>query len=132
MLRKSLLAIMTLFMLSSPLFAELCPSVNDIKNNRLNGWQAFNKLNGKQLSVTQMKKFRNKLDSFMLAEWMQNAPEGSGHCYYSGKSLQVFLAKQRLAPRSAMSKTNHWHKAGSAEVMQCNSPKIKECLFQAY
>ena len=133
MVKKTVLFISMLLFFFNIGFAEVCPSVKDLKQNNFNGWKAFDRDNGLPLIAVRLKEFKQQLNEFMLAEWMQNAPEGSARCYYSGKTskryIQAFLAKQRLMPDRAM---NHWHKLTPSEVMRCKSKKIDDCLFQAY
>jgi hypothetical protein len=130
---KKIVLLISMLLFFNIAFAEMCPSVKDLKQNNFNGWEAFDRDNGLPLIAVRLKEFKQQLNGFMLAEWMQNAPEGSARCYYSGKTskkyIQAFLAKQRLMPNKAM---NHWHQLSSSEVMRCKSKKIEDCLFQAY
>jgi hypothetical protein len=117
MFKKTLFAI--LITLTSIGHAETCPSVDDIKNHNLKNWKAYTLENGTVPSHETMKLFTENIHQFMLAEWMDEAPEGSGHCYYERESpddnyLGVYLAKQNMAPN----KSSAWVKKG-LDVMHC-------------
>jgi hypothetical protein len=79
-------------------FAERCPSPEEIKSGQLHHWQVLNINSGSTLPNDLIEEFKTNVRYFALAEWMADAPEGSGHCYYHGRDnddgyLNVFLAK---------------------------------------
>ncbi len=130
MLKKFILIISTLIF-SYSIHAETCPTVSQLKENIFNGWQALDIDNGTPLSEDRLDDFRKSVSTFSLAEWIQNASEASGHCYYSGEQadesyLDIFLVKQNLIPDKT---SNQWQKI-SDDVMQC-SGNIEKCLFGA-
>ena len=118
-------------MLFSPLLsvAETCPTPSDLHANQFNGWQALDIDNGTPLSQSRLTQFTHLVSSFALAEWMQDAPEGAGHCYYYGKRpdpsyLNVFLAKNTAGTDKNVS---NWQSV-SANTEQCHGD-ILHCRF---
>ncbi len=98
MLKKSLL----LFIITAQLsYAETCPTPTQLHAHQLNDWQLFDIDNGSRITGKALDEYLKHTQQFALAEWMDDAPEGSGHCYYYGKNpntdyLHAFLAKQDL------------------------------------
>src|SRR5258708_29967659 len=92
-----------IFLFAAHTYAETCPTINDIHQHTLSGWQAFDIDNGTPLSAARFEEYTHSVQQFTLAEWMEDAPEGSGHCYYYGQNpdvsyLNAYLAKQNLVP----------------------------------
>lgn len=108
--------------------AETCPSVVDIKNHALQGWEVYSSDNGSPLTSKQFDKFKQLVQQFSLAEYAEDAPEGAGHCYYADSThpyMFAFLAKMNVEPDN----TNHqWHNQG--DFLRCQST-IADCLFKA-
>ena len=110
-------------------YAENCPTIADLKTNHLNGWSALDINNASPLSKKELERFKKNVAVFAMAEWMRDAPEGSGHCYYNGQQsddyLGVFLAKQDIIPDPH---STQWTKINTA-IMQCTAG-IAECSFK--
>jgi hypothetical protein len=129
---KKIIFIACLFVSAHNSFAETCPTILEIKNNYFRGWQALNINSGNPVPTTILENFRNTVQHFALAEWMEDAPEGAGHCYYQGQDrndpgyLEVFLAKANVIN----SPDNHNWKPVGSDVMQCRVG-IDACVFQS-
>ena len=115
------------FLLPLLCIAENCPNITNIKNNHFHAWQVLNIDSGSMVLPSNLHKFQAEVDHFALAEWMENAPEGESHCYYSNQAstknyLNVFLAKKNLLPvnNAVWQKKNY--------VSQCFAG-ITECAF---
>ncbi|MDR3490578.1 MAG: hypothetical protein P4M12_00880 [Gammaproteobacteria bacterium] len=127
---KKIILLSTLLLSYNLTYAENCPTVNELKSNNLQGWQALKIDNALPLSSADVSRFTNTVENFALAEWMKDAPEGAAHCYYTGVNksdphyLGVFLAKQHLAPKTI---STAWHSMGM-DIMLCHEG-ITECGF---
>lgn len=124
---KKLFFIALLFF-SSLSHAETCPAPSDLNKGNLHNWQALDINDGIPLSDADLKRFEKKVRIFALAEYMPEAPEGTGHCYYTGRShepdyLGVFLAKSNLINDTSQG----WRVAGG-KTMQCDIG-ITQCGF---
>jgi hypothetical protein len=130
-MRIKLLTTFCFLTFSTLSFAETCPTPKEIKNNYFHGWQALNSNSGSPLTPVEMTQFTIAVQQFSLAEWMQGAPEGESHCYYTGADTQdksylnVFLAKSFLTPDYT---SNTWQKI-SEDIAQCHGD-IDFCLFK--
>lgn len=119
--------ILLLSMLSSYAFADICPSVDMIKKNQLQGWQAYDSDEKTLLSKQRYAQFKTHADAFILAEWVQ--PKTSGgeiHCYYrakSGSALDAYLAKTQSV---SLAKSHFWYPVSGA--MHCAAP-MQQCRF---
>lgn len=126
---KKIFATIILCTLTSLTKAETCPDISEIKKHFLHGWEAYTLENGTPLTKKAMGEFTLSVHQFSLAEWMDDAPEGSGHCYYEGTTpnqsyLGVFLAKKELIPNQ---KQYPWE-TKSRDVMHCII-SINDCVF---
>jgi hypothetical protein len=118
-----------LFVFTTTTHAETCPTIMDIHLTHFSGWQAYDIDNGTPVSGIRLKQYAQSVQQFALAEWMEDAPEGSGHCYYFGNHhesnyLSVYLAKPHL---TAEPHSIEWTSVGK-DVKQCHSGII-ECRF---
>lgn len=123
---KKLLPSCLFYLFLTPIHAETCPSLADLQANHLQNWRAFSIDNGTPLSLEQLDIFEKNAQRFLLAEWMPEAPEGEGHCYYETDSnySEAFLAKHVMGA----DQTNYlWHDAGGG-VLQCDSER-EQCQF---
>jgi hypothetical protein len=129
---KKIIFIACFFVSTHNSFAETCPTILEIRNNYFHGWQVLNINSGNPVPASTLENFKNTVQHFALAEWMEDAPEGAGHCYYQGQDrndpgyLEVFLAKANVITIPA----NHNWKFVSPNVMQCRAG-IDDCVFQA-
>jgi len=129
MLKKIILTT-SLLVLSQLTYAENCPTVNEIKAHDLHGWQALTTDSASVLTAAEMIRFTSDVENFSLAEWMNDAPEGPAHCYYTNINkndphyLGVFLAKHNLIPEE---KSASWHSVDS-DIQLCHGD-VTECGF---
>ncbi|MFZ2315231.1 MAG: hypothetical protein WAW86_06200 [Gammaproteobacteria bacterium] len=73
-----------------------CPSISELRNNQLQGWTAYNSDSGEELPTSLVEQFEKRAAQFLMAEWADEAPEGTSHCYYgdkNGEYMDAFLAK---------------------------------------
>lgn len=126
MLKKILFSVVILLLLSNVFAGEICPDSTDLNNNVLHGWQAFNINTGMPISAEELAQLTavSKIQSFSLAEWMQDAPEGEAHCYYDQPNFSIYFAKQGLIADKNFAS---WHPVGYDD-MQCNI-SINACIF---
>lgn len=124
MLEKLILLVITGFLTQSVL-AETCPSIREIKQQLLHGWQAFDNESRTPLSPKRLAEFKLKAQKFLLAEWVKSANKGA-HCYYSdraGSHLDVFLAKKNLTPNNTQ---EYWYRVSG--YLHCAAGETK-CKF---
>lgn len=109
-------------------FAETCPSVKDLKSNRLKGWTAVNLNSSKPLNEFELQQFEINVTRFALAAWSTEAPIGSSMCYYYGSSsdpceLNALLSKETGPPDIT---SPFWKKQD--DIMRCIAD-VKHCRF---
>lgn len=108
--------------------AETCPSVADIKNNKVNDWKAFDSDDGIPLSVNRAAAFKKHAQEFALAEWVKNGSNKSFiRCYYrdnAGSDLEAYLAKESFTPKKTKS---YWYEVSGS--MQC-AAGMQDCEFE--
>lgn len=94
--------IFSMVLVSTTVFAETCPSVNDIKQKHLNGWVAYDSEDGTPISAERINILTKYIHQFALAEHAQNDPKGPAmHCYYRdehGSDLEAYFSKSNLSP----------------------------------
>lgn len=125
MLKKSLITLLSLT-LSSNLFAETCPSVSDLQNHQLHGWTLYDSDNGFPLSQEDADEFSKQVSQFTMAEYAEEAPEGSAHCYYLDNNndyMFAFLAKHDLKPDN---EKGHWQQESG--FLRCHD-YVNACAF---
>jgi hypothetical protein len=119
-----------LLLISSSLtFAETCPTISDIKAGQFHHWQPLDIDNAEPVEGQALEEFKQAVAKFAFVDWMPDAPEGSGQCFYYGVEpdsdyLGVYLAKPTLEPDR---NKGNWFEA-SFDVMQCNE-SISNCQF---
>jgi len=111
-------------------FAETCPSVNDIKNQKLtSGWGAYDSADGTALPPSRMAQLVTYIDQFALAEWSGASKNGGVvHCYYRdkhGSDLEAYFSKDNFKPDNAK---NVWYQVSGS--MHCAAGNDK-CAFQS-
>ncbi|MBA3661254.1 MAG: DUF3757 domain-containing protein [Gammaproteobacteria bacterium] len=126
---RNLLLSFILITLSGMSVAEVCPTVQAIKRNQIQGWKAYDSDEGTLLSAKRTIQFKKDVATFALAELSKpETRKGSIHCYYSnesGAALEAYLAKNhqvKVANQLA------WYKVTGA--MHCAAP-LHQCQFQA-
>lgn len=128
MFKKVMMTFACAFLLCQTSFAERCPSVSEIKNNKLQGWKVFDSDDGKPLAAARETQFRQIVEQFALAEWTNNKKQlGSIHCYYrdkTGSSLEAYLAKDNFHPQ--LDSKNFWYEVSG--YMHC-AASMENCEF---
>jgi len=98
-------------------FADTCPTVKDIKANKLAGWVAYDSEDSKPLAQKRADDFIKSADQFILAEWSNRGKTGNSiHCFYrdvNGSDLEAYLTKSNLVPEHS----KKWYSVSGAE--QC-------------
>ena len=118
----------TCLLLSSSVFADNCPAVNEIKSSKAPHWKAFDSDNGKVLSAARQAKLKNAIVKFALAEWSNSSDKNTMHCYYNnahGSSMEAYFAKDSVLP---LKSSKYWYKVTG--MMQCAAGADK-CQFQS-
>lgn len=117
--------IITLFWQLS--LADTCPTVKEIKSNRLLGWQAYDSEEHSPLSAKREAAFKKEITAFALAEWATKDPRNSAiHCYYldkNGSDLEAYLARDHFIPKNS----KNWYQVSG--FMQC-AAGMKKCEFE--
>lgn len=126
MFTKKIFLTISLLLLINITRAEICPTPSEIKGNILKDWSAFGLDSGEPISDKEMEEFKNSVQHFKAAHWLEDAPEGPAQCYYSGKEpyLNAYLAKFNKGPDLSI---GNWHTT-SYDDMQCDS-SIDVCRF---
>ena len=111
--------------------AEVCPTVEAIQHNQLDGWQAFDSDDGEPLSGEVFSHYQSGLYGFAEADYYQDAPEGPAQCYYASSFDpyygNAYLAKQSLQPDFSQVAWQ-WDGAFHAKCAEANQ---ENCLFVA-
>ena len=120
---------LSLCLFSLPIFAETCPSVDEIKKPTLVDWKVVDSEDGKPLSAKRAARFKANAREFALAEWTDNGRKTNFiHCYYrdsTGSNLEAYLAKKNFLPENSK---DHWYQVSGA--MQCAAGYDK-CEFNS-
>lgn len=125
MIQKILIGTLVLTFISSS-FAETCPSISDIKNNKIRDWTAYDSDTKIALSAPELNHFKKSAEKFVLAEWSKKK-NGDIHCYYSdasGSQLQAYFSKNSFVPEKAR---HHWYLVSGH--MHCAAGN-EECSFR--
>ena len=116
-MKRMTILTLALITLSNIAYAEICPTVNEIKTQKLAGWKAYDSDDGTPLSKKRTQAFIKAADQFILAEWSKRGKQGTAiHCFYrdvNGSDLEAYLTKNNLIPEN--NKT--WYQVSGA--MQC-------------
>ena len=106
-----------LIALTTMAYADVCPTVKEIKSQKLAGWKAYDSDDGTPLSKKRTVAFIKSADQFILAEWSRRGRQGSAiHCFYrdvNGSDLEAYLTKNNLVPEN----NKAWYQVSGA--MQC-------------
>lgn len=99
MFKKLIITACTLI-ITTTAFAEHCPSINEVKQGRFHGWEAYDNDNGSPLDEKHMASFKKDIAQFYSIRWLYGAFEGESHCYYYGHHgyTYAFLSKPGLVP----------------------------------
>lgn len=123
-----ILTLTALTLIASFAYAENCPTVNMIKHNLMNRWQAYDSDDNKPLSSKRLAQFKQNVEQFTLAEWQsKDALHSTMHCYYrdkNGSQLEAYLTKDNLVP---MDNKKMWYKVSGS--MHC-AAGMDKCMFQ--
>lgn len=96
---KHIMMMLCAFIFTQVVYADTCPTINDLKNNQFHMWNAFHSDSGTALSDAELLKFIRIVSLFKFAELAKGSPEGSSHCYYNdvnGNYTFAYLAKKHL------------------------------------
>lgn len=119
---------LTTFFIAQVCYAETCPSVEDIKHQKLAaGWHAYDSEDGKPLPPARMAQLITYIDQFALAEWSSNKRAGGIiHCYYRdkhGSDLEAYFSKEHFKPDNGK---NVWYQVSGH--MHC-AAGMDKCTF---
>lgn len=96
------LILISIFFLAGVTFADVCPSIKDIRYHQLNGWLAYDSDDNNKVSPERFSDFKKSVKEFALAEWQHPAKKkNSIHCFYRdqyGSNLDMYLKKDNLTP----------------------------------
>lgn len=127
---QKLAAIISAVLLFSALQAkaEKCPTVEDIKKNKLDGWKIVDSDDGKPISSKRLSQFKESVVQFVLAEWGSTRNLNNAiHCYYrdkEGYSFDAYLTKDHFIPENSK---KLWYTVSGS--MQC-AANMEQCQFQ--
>lgn len=129
MLKKTCV-FLAIFLLINNANAETCPTLSELKAGTFRNWQPLDLDNAEPLSPEELNSFKKNVAQFAFAQWMPDAPEGSGHCFYYGTLpdvdyLGVYLVKYTFEPDKTV---GNWYRA-STDTMQCNV-SVTNCRFK--
>jgi hypothetical protein len=121
--------ILILFSLISSLsaYADHCPSVDTLKNNKAASWKAYDSDNNKLLSPQREAKLRKQIAQFAMVEWSNAKDKSSIHCYYKneqGSNMEAYFARDSASP---IKSSKYWYPVTG--MMQCAAGADK-CAFQ--
>lgn len=126
-MKKGLILAITLALLSQISYAETCPDVSDVKNNKLVGWKFYDSEESTPLSIKRETAFKKEVTAFALAEWASKDQKNSAmHCYYldkNGSDLEAYLARDHFIPKNS----KNWYQVSG--FMQC-AAGMKNCEFE--
>lgn len=120
-------ALLMIFFLCQLSFAETCLDTKNVKNNKLSGWKIIDSEDGLPLSAKRADQFRQDIEAFVLAEWMQDK-NNTVHCYYRNKDgydMEAFLTKENFMPNNMQ---QFWYQVSGS--MQCAAGAAK-CEFKS-
>ncbi|RDI42398.1 DUF3757 domain-containing protein [Aquicella lusitana] len=129
MQKKLLIALCSLFACSLS-YADTCPSVQDIKTNKLHGWKAYDSDEDTQLPPKRLAIFKKEVTQFVLAELgNEHNKNNTMRCYYSdsnGSHLETYLAKDHFSLSKSKS---YWYQVSGS--MHC-AAGVDKCKFNPY
>ena len=109
--------------------AGTCPSLTDIKHNRLHGWKAYDSVSHQPLANARIAMLKKYAAQFVLAEWPDSQRKtGAIRCYYrdkEGSDFQAYFSKSNLVPTDLK---NDWYQVTGSTDCAAN---INKCSFQA-
>jgi hypothetical protein len=124
---KLLLSIL-LLLKASLVFAHVCPTLSEIQQGQLQGWQSLNASDDSPIPPEEaIAFFKEHGTHFWLAEWMPDI-DLKGHCYYcidEGCGMSdMYFAKDIENPPVGQ----NWRET-SGDTKQCKSDKVDDCPF---
>lgn len=108
--------------------AQTCPTITDIRNNKLAGWKAYD-IYGMKFNEEQTARFRQHSLEFAVAEVIPYAHRGLAiRCLYrdkNGSNLQGYLAKDDIV---ADNSKNYWYQVSGSQHCAAG---LHKCQFAA-
>src|SRR3990167_5794002 len=116
MLKKLILSFSFILVCSTTCFADICPSVDDVRGQHANDWIAYDTENNQPLSQERLAQFKQSMVQFTMVEWADSTKQkGTIHCYYrdkDGSDMEAYLSKDNLTPTKTASK--YWYQVSGA------------------
>ena len=125
-MHKTIVAISCLIF-STNTFADICPSIQQLKNGKASYWKAHDSDDGKPLSAAREAKLKKAITKFAMAEWSNDKKKNIIHCYYNnahGSAMEAYFAKESALP---VKSSKYWYQVTG--MMQCAAGADK-CQFQ--
>jgi hypothetical protein len=89
-----LLMLINIFFFITHTYADVCPSITDIKRHQLKDWLAYDSDEEIKINPARFRDFQHSVKEFALAEWTNNGKKNSSiHCYYRdqyGSNLDIY------------------------------------------
>jgi hypothetical protein len=106
---------------------EICPSVEEIKNQNFNHWLPLY-IEGEELaSDNDVQNFKNHLTQFVVARWDRVYLE-NGHCFYAGTDpiiSKIVFAQDAWRPVQG----GKWSWKNPDKTAECYSNTVTDCAF---
>ncbi len=106
---------------------EVCPTVNEIKNNQFHYWLPLYIENEELASQADVKKFKDNVSAFVVARWASIYLE-NGHCFYEGTDSilnKIVFAQDAWKPL----KNEKWVWTTKDRMAECYSNNVQDCGF---
>jgi hypothetical protein len=115
------------FTQSNLAYNEVCPSVADIKNNRLTPWIPLYIDNEERAFNKDVQQFKKNVTDFIVARWDSSYLE-NGHCFYQGTDpiiSKIILANDAWRPVQG----EKWQWKIYDRIAECYSNNVQDCEF---
>ncbi len=109
-------------------YADVCPSVKELKEHKARLWRAFDSDDHKPLSAKREARLKTEITHFSMAEWAVTDKKNGMHCYYtndSGSNLEAYFARENIL---SINTSKYWYPVTGQ--MQCAASPEK-CTFQS-
>jgi hypothetical protein len=122
------LILLAVSVITSPAFADSCPSAHELQSNHASRWKAYDSDDGQPLSAARTLKLQHSIAHFAMAEWSHSHNKNTIHCYYNnahGSAMEAYFAKDSASP---VKSSKYWYAVTG--MMQCAAGADK-CQFQS-